>query len=132
MMLFYQKVRFWQLWKKYILRAFANDREPFPVGNTLLRDVDEIDTRLIIVGYQPNYFSYGDRDQITSMRKMYIDSEGCWRQVHVRVFDDGEIRMHDELSYEEDAVSHLDAKTLKFPGHDEMIKVLSALGGVLG
>lgn len=36
------------------------------------------------------------------MRKLYNN-----RQVHVRTFEDGEIRMHDELNYEFEPVRHV-------------------------
>lgn len=105
MILFELKVKFWQVWKKYILNSFKNEREPFHIGWTPLKDIDEIEERLINIGYQPNYFSFGDQGQITSMRKMFVDND-IWWQWHVRIHEDGEIRGHEELSYEEDAIRH--------------------------
>lgn len=118
MTLFETKVKMWQLWKKYILNMFKSEREEYHIGWVTLnsqetniewkptdKNVEEVEKRLIDIGYQPNYFSFGDEGQITSMRKMFIYNT-LWLQWHVRIHKDGEIRGHEEFSYEEDAVRH--------------------------
>lgn len=122
------KVKFWQLWKQYVLNRFSNGREDYPIGSTPLRDIDDIEGRLLNLGYQPNYFSYGDQGQITSMRRMYVGADNIWWQWHVRVHEDGEIRGHVELSYEEDAIRHRNGDiVLEIPqkGRDTIIAALN-------
>ena len=63
---------------------------------------DTIYQKLVATGYQWDYFAYNDDGEQVSMRKLYRD-----RQVHVRTFDDGTIRMHDEFNYEIEPVKHL-------------------------
>jgi len=128
-MFFEFKVKFWQEWKKYVLNAFTHDREPYHIGWTNLTDVEDIETRLIMIGYQPNYFSFGDEGQVTSMRKMYIDEDGYWRQLHIRVHKDGEIRGHDELSYEESATEHVNGVDLRQVFYHTKVSVIDSLEG---
>jgi hypothetical protein len=99
-------VKFWQEWKMYVLGLFTSAREPYHVGWLKTVNVDVIEENLIRDGWQPNYFSFGDKGQVTSMRKMYISPEGYWKQYHTRVFIDGEICGHNELAYEENAIAH--------------------------
>ncbi len=123
------KVKFWQLWKRYILNAFKHERENFHVGTCRYLDTDTIEEILITNGWQPNYFSFADEGQVTSMRKMFIDDEtGTWRQYHIRVHTDGEIRGHTEYAYEEDAIGHLEASwEAELPGEIRE-EVLEAIG----
>jgi|GEM_PF-2708902 len=76
-------------------------RQRFLVGRTKLPP-DTIYQKLIAIGYQWDYFAYNDDGEQVSMRKLYRD-----RQVHLRAFDDGTIRMHDELNYELEPMKHL-------------------------
>lgn len=114
-MFFTIKIKLWQLWKKYVLNAFKSEREGWHIGflpesyylYSDIEFIDEIEGRLIDDDWQPNYFSFSDEGQITSMRKMFRDNEGYWWQDHIRVHNDGEVRGHREVSYEEDALGHL-------------------------
>ncbi len=123
----------WQLWKKYVLNAFKNGRESYNLGYTMRTSIDrQIDiniyeAKLISLGYQPNYFSFADEGQITSMRKMYVDPQGFWRQIHVRVHSDGEIRGHDELCYEESVIDHVNGVDGKEIESTESLKILAEL-----
>ena len=73
------------------------------------------------LGFQYNYFSYTDKDQTCNIRKTYIHREKTsnntikttLRQHHLRLYKDGEIRGHDEIAYEEDAIAHEKGKTLQ-------------------
>jgi hypothetical protein len=73
---------------------------------------DEFAMKLITIGYQFNYFSFEDKDEIMNLRKLYISPHHQIRQFHVRLYSNGEIRAHDELSYEEDAVGHVNSVTM--------------------
>ena len=68
----YIKLRFWRLWEKYVIGLFKHEREPYYIGKTQLDDVDTIESKLIGIGYQPDYFSFEDKGQKTSMRILYI------------------------------------------------------------
>lgn len=121
----YTEIRLWYLWKKYILRWFGNEREPYLIGYINI-DLSRVEDTLIELGYQPNYFSFDDDGQFTSMRIIYIE-DGKWRQKHVRAFKDGELRGHDELSYEEDANGHLHGDTLRPIDEKEIERLKSYL-----
>jgi hypothetical protein len=125
-MIFEFKVKMWQLWKKYILNLFKSEREAYHIGYLKLdsyetnlawfpseENIEAVESALLDLGYQPNYFSFADEGQVTSMRKMYRDEKGYWRQTHIRVHEDGEIRGHDELSYEESAIAHVKGEGAK-------------------
>lgn len=103
----------------------GGERQPFLVGGLAREMVDpdpeKIFDRLIAMGYQWDYFAYHDDGEIISMRKLYDR-----RQIHVRVFRDGEIRMHDELNYEFEPIDHLKVP-LEAADATEIDKVLSAL-----
>jgi len=73
---------------------------------------DDFAMKLITIGYQFNYFSFQDKDEVMNLRKLYISPQYQIRQYHVRLYSDGEIRAHDELSYEEDAVGHVDSVSM--------------------
>jgi hypothetical protein len=132
-MLFGIKIKMWNLWKKYVLNMFTHDREEFHIGYTTTTDytkqenIDKIEAALIGLGYQPNYFSFQDKEQITSMRKMYIDTDGFWRQKHVRVHSDSEIRGHDELCYEESAIDHVNGVNCIPINDEERMNIVSVL-----
>jgi len=128
-MFFETKVKMWQLWKKYVLNAFKSGRESYPLGWVKVTTVDEIESKLLNIGFQPNYFSFGDEGQITSMRRMYVDNDGYWRQEHVRVHQDGEVRGHDELSYEESAIGHVKGEEVKEINVNSHMGILLVLGG---
>jgi len=140
-MFFTLKIKFFQLWKKYVLNAFKHEREGWHIGKLtaairesnehlyLTITLDEIEGRLIDDDWQPNYFSFSDEGQITSMRKMFRDNEGYWWQDHIRVHDDGEVRGHREVSYEEDALGHLQGtKAIELPPSEQkrIMQILTA------
>ncbi len=115
------KIKLWNLWKKYVLSLFKSEREPYYIGYIDMKisefSSDEIlqNTENVLLNneYQPDYLSNEDRGQYTSMRRMYVDESGKWRQIHIRVFNDGEVRGHDELAPEEDAYAHLHGVTAR-------------------
>ncbi len=116
------KIKLWILWKRYILSLFKHDMEPYFIGYTHLK-LDDIENTLINMGYQPDYFSFDNKGQITSMRKIYITSLGVWRQKHIRAFEDGTITGHDELTFEEDAEAHLRGDTMHSIDAEELVLI---------
>jgi len=86
---------------------------------------DQFERALIEAGYQYNYFSYDEQGQISNLRKLKIFN-GTIMQVHVRLFDDGAVTAHYEVSYEEDAMKHLDGSTVVYPDKAD-IKELEAV-----
>jgi len=121
------KIRFWNIWKSLVL--LPHSREPFYISK--IKDFDpstirNIEMKLVMLGFQPNYFSYGCINQLTSMRRLYIKDDE-WRQYHIRIYRNGEIFGHDELSYEYCGFQHLQARFKKIP-EDEINKVLKILG----
>ncbi len=100
----------------------SEGRQKFLVGRTNLLP-DAVYQKLVTIGFQWDYFAYNDDGEQVSMRKLYKD-----RQIHVRTFDDGTIRMHDEFNYEIDPVKHLQES--KVPASKaEIAAVIAALEG---
>lgn len=107
------KIQFYYLSSNLIRKLFPfKGRQKFVLTNVdpLTLPKEEFEKRLIKLGYQLNYLSYLDEGEIVNLRKLYISAEPLYkiRQFHIRYYNNGEIRAHDELSYEEDAIAHLD------------------------
>lgn len=85
---------------------------------------EEIYNRLIPFGYQINYIGYNDRREVLSLRKLY----GV-RQIHLRLFDDGEIRIHDEYNYEFYPIEHLNGHTFKWGDRPTVLQLKEILNG---
>ena len=125
------KIRFDYLWR--IIKnkiPFVNvPISKYYLGKTDL-NIDEFEKRLIEKGYQYNYFSYTEKGQVSNMRKLYINIVNRIeeiRQVHIRLFNDNNIYVHDELAYEHDAIGHIKAKTLQRPNvndEHEIVRIL--------
>lgn len=97
-------------------------RQSFLIGKTSLQ-ADTIFERLIAAGFSWDYFAYNDDGEQVSARKLYGR-----RQLHVRTFSDGEIRMHDEVNYEFEPVEHL--QRVLVPASQTYIdEVMKALDG---
>lgn len=125
------KIRFDYLWR-YLKNKipFVNvSISKYYLGRTIF-EVDDFERILIEKGYQYNYFSYTEKGQISNMRKLYINIVNGIeeiRQVHIRLFNDNSIYVHDELAYEHDAIGHIKAKTLQRPNindEHEIVKIL--------
>ncbi len=110
------KIQFHYVWNNLVRKLFPfKGRQNFVLTKIDPRTLskEEFVKRLIGLGYQFNYFSYQDKDEITNLRKLYISPEPYKiRQFHIRYYNDGEIRAHDELSYEEDAIAHVDGVSM--------------------
>lgn len=125
------KIRFDYLWRMIKNKIpFVNvPISKYYLGKTDL-NIDEFEKRLIEKGYQYNYFSYTEKGQVSNMRKLYINIVNGIeeiRQVHVRLFNDNNIYVHDELAYEHDAIGHIKAKTLQRPNindEHEIVRIL--------
>lgn len=103
------------------LLKISRTRQPFVVGFTKL-SMDEAFAKLIELGYTTDYLAYFDDLEVISMRICYRV-----RQVHVRIFGDGEIRMHDEPNYEFDPMAHLkDAPQIPAPERVQAVLALLA------
>lgn len=125
------KIRFDYLWR-YLKNKipFVNvSISKYYLGKTDL-NIDDFEKRLIEKGYQYNYFSYTEKGQVSNMRKLYINIVNGIeeiRQVHIRLFSDNSIYVHDELAYEHDAIGHIKAKTLQRPNindEHEIVRIL--------
>ena len=111
------KIQFYYMWNNLVRKLFPfKGRQDFVLTKIDPRTLfkEEFAKRLINIGYQFNYFSYQDKDEITNLRKLYISSEIEYkiRQFHIRYYSDGEVKTHDELSYEEDAIAHIDGVSM--------------------
>ena len=116
---FWRRIR--SLFQRYILRREAV-RQPFPIMP--ISNPDTVFSKLIEMGFQPNYFAYHDKDEIYNVRRLNYNNDELWQE-HVRIFPD-EIRGHYEISYEEDARRHISGETLR-PLSDEVLKELEDL-----
>ena len=116
---FWRRIR--SLFQRYILWKEVG-RQPFPIMP--ISNPDTVFSKLIEIGYQPNYFAYHDKDEIYNLRRLNYNNDELWQE-HVRVFPD-EIRGHYEISYEEDAGRHINGETL-IPLSEEILKELKNL-----
>lgn len=85
--------------------GFHSSRQNFLIGK--LRDdsratLGEIETRLRQAGFENAIIAWKDPGQILSLRKF----DGRDHQFHIRVFNDGEVRIHRELSTEAHPLGH--------------------------
>ncbi len=124
------KIRFYYLWDNIVRKFFPyKGRQDYMLmkidPQTLSKE--EFAKRLISLGYQFNYFSYEDKGEIMNLRKLYISSDSTIRQYHIRYYTDGEIRAHDELSYEEDAIGHRDGVSMTEIPIEEVTLIVSIL-----
>lgn len=130
-MIYNNRIRFDYLWRMIKNKIpFINvPISRYYLGKTDL-NIDEFEKRLIEKGYQYNYFNYTEKGQVSNMRKLYINIVNEIeeiRQVHVRLFNDNNIYVHDELAYEHDAIGHIKAKTLQRPNvndEHEIVRIL--------
>lgn len=125
------RIRFDYLWRMIKNKIpFMNvPVSKYHLGRTIFK-VDDFEKILIEKGYQYNYFSYTEKGQISNMRKLYINIVSGIeeiRQVHIRLFKNSSIYVHDELAYEYDALGHVKMKTLQRPNindEHEIVKIL--------
>jgi len=125
------KIRFDYLWRMIKNKIpFVNvPISRYYLGKTNL-NIDEFEKILIEKGYQYNYFSYTEKGQVSNMMKLYINIVNGIekiRQVHVRLFNDNSIYVHDELAYEYDALGHVKAKTLQRPNINDEHEIVDIL-----
>jgi len=121
------KLNFSYLWRsvKNRIPFWHVGRSKYKIGKTDL-SVDEFELELVKLGYQYNYFSYTENGQTSNMRKLYLENDQI-RQIHIRLFKDYEVRMHDELAYEYDAIGHINAVSLKRLGMLEENRLVDIL-----
>ena len=126
----YIKIQFYYLWNNIVRKFFPfKGRQEFVLTkiNPRILSREEFAIKLITIGYQFNYFSYEDKDEIMNLRKLYISPHHQIRQYHIRLYNDGEVRAHDEISYEEDAVAHIDGVSSGSIPILEKEKIINAL-----
>ncbi len=102
--------------------GLVSQREPYKIGETVM-SMDDACIALIPLGYTWDYFAWEDIGEGVSVRKLYEN-----RQIHVRVFRDGEVRMHDEFNYEFEPIRHFNGDTTRIPKQDEIELVKKVLG----
>lgn len=108
--------------KSYI--PFLNiEREPYPEFKTDMPPEDVYDN-LIPFGYQINYVAFNDRQEVLNIRKLYGK-----RQIHLRLFEDYEVRLHDEWNYEFYPIEHLDGESLKEVDRPTILQLKEILHG---
>jgi len=120
----YTLFKFIYLYRKIkILLGFYEEHSPYHIFN-LSGAMSEMDfyKKVMPLGYQYNYFSNQEKNQIFNARKLYGD-----RQIHIRLFNDGEIRGHDELNYEFNAMGHVKGTSMTAINGEEIFKLSEAL-----
>ena len=108
------RIRFHRIWR-FIKQLFTPDMPRTPYFQFSIEtpfDEGRVLRALINIGFQWNYWSYFEKGQVINVRRCYVE-DGIIRQEHVRIFEDGEVRAHDELAYEESAVGHLRGETVR-------------------
>jgi len=92
---------------KELIPFINTPRGPFYEFKTKF-DADKVYSTLIPFGWQINYISYHEKDEILGLRKLYDV-----RQIHLRLFKDGEVRIHDEYNYDFYPVKHMHGEDFK-------------------
>ena len=95
------------IFQKYVLKLHSG-RQPFFIA--VISKPDEVFKKLILIGFQPNYFAFHDKGEIYNLRRLKYNGDELWQE-HVRVFPD-EIKGHWEVTYEADAILHYKGSTL--------------------
>ena len=110
---------------RMLLRFLNTKRSPYVVGNCYLYR-NEFEYKMLQIGYQYNYLSYPEKGRISNLRKRYTEND-TMRQIHLRLFYDGEVRMHDETATEQGLIEHTEGVSLRYPAENEVTSVLNAL-----
>lgn len=120
-------IRFWILWRK-LKSLFMPGTASTDFFITNYRpDPEEFMRRLIPLCYQYNYWSLNYKDQVCNMRRQYIDENGQTWQYHLRLFKHSTVTGHNELSYEQDTISHIQGRGLTEIPQDEKDRIIEAL-----
>ncbi len=109
------KIQFYYLWNNLVRKLFPfKGRQEYVLTkiDPKILSKEEFEKKLIEINYQFNYFSFQDKDELTNLRRLYVSPDLKIRQFHIRYYSDGEVRAHDELSYEEDAIGHVDSVSM--------------------
>lgn len=100
-------------------------RQPFLQGNLKKElSVPEARELLLEAGFFMNRLAYPDPGQVLSMRRLHDTMPD--HQYHVRIFSDGEIRGHFELTPEDHPWEHMDEWVLE-PRHEEFRGFIGAI-----
>ena len=133
------KIQWHRVWDNLVRRFFPYEgRQRFIIGYTALSP-DEIFYRLLKLGFHYDFFAYSDKDELPpiNLRKFvrFNDETKTYRQIHIRAYKPTsfgliELRMHDELPFELDAIGHLNGDTFTRASQEEINAVLSALEAI--
>ncbi len=100
-------IRLYYLTRKLKSIFASTKRGVYPEFSTDLSP-DEAYRVLIGLGFQWNYVSYHEKGEVLNVRKLYDD-----RQIHVRLFNDKIVTVHDELNYDFHPFEHLKGVSLR-------------------
>jgi len=76
--------------------------------------------------YQDNHLSFCDKDEVFNVRRLK-EQDGKRYQIHLRGFEDGELRAHYEISPEADPIRHYNGSTLTSVPVEELNALLELL-----
>ena len=111
------------LFQKYVLKKHLG-RQPYFIANIF--NPNEAFKKLILIGFQPNYFAFHDKGEIYNLRRLKYNGDELWQE-HVRVFP-VEIRGHWEITYEADAVLHYKGSTVIHLPSEIQKKIVETIG----
>ena len=78
-------------------------------------------------GYIDNFLAYVDKGEKYNLRKFHFVMEGCFWQTHIRIFEDGEVRGHYEITPESDPRAHYSGVTMVMIKNKERIELMQAI-----
>ena len=103
---------------KELIQRYLLKREPSRQPYLLAQIAPEHTFRLyyhlcVLHWYHDNYLSYVDKGELYNIRKLHFKGVGCWYQTHIRIFEDGEVRGHYEVTPESEPRAHYQGTTLE-------------------
>jgi len=121
------KYRFWRIWRKLKeILTRERERSPYLLDFKYGGSAQEFLRRMTSIGYCYNYWSYDEKGQVANVRRCFLHNEEIW-QYHGRLYEDGELRFHREISYESDMEKHMAGETVARLPSEEIVRVYCAL-----
>ena len=103
-------------------------RQPYHIANVEPNQTVQLYLMLIsLYGYEDNFLSYLDADELFGIRKLHFKGVRMWYQTHIRIYKDGEIKGHYEIAPESNAQEHYAGTTLEYIQEKEQAELMDVV-----